>query len=75
MKVYRIEYDRRVMESINLPFEKIKEVETYDGNVKLIDHDDLTVLVVPLRDLTYCAVVDIPDPQPPAPPVEPPTAE
>ena len=36
MKVYRIEYDRRINETLTIPVDLVKEIQTYDGIVQLV---------------------------------------
>lgn len=66
MKAYTIRYDRRVSEEIQIPADIVREVLTLNGALSIIHKDKSTLLVIPTRDLTFCAMVDVPKPVAPA---------
>ena len=66
MKNHIIRFDRVVSEELVIPFDIVKSIDTYDSTLNVIHQDGSTMLVVPIRNLTFCAVMEKPDPKPAA---------
>lgn len=64
MKTYRILYERVITEQMDIPADKVGEINGYDSTFMVRDHDGKVLAVIPTDKLIGCGLIETPDPAP-----------
>jgi hypothetical protein len=64
VKIYRILYERVITEQMDIPADKVGEIDGYDSTFTVKDPDNKVVAVIPTDKLIGCGLIELPDPPP-----------
>ena len=66
MKIYSIRFDRMVNQELTIPADIVANIDTYDGEMRVVHTDGSVILVLPGETNPIAMLLDVPPPKPAA---------